>query len=94
MTTLSTKGQIVIPRKIRSELSLMAGSELGVELLDKRAILLIPRSKNPMGALRGLTKEALGGKGDDAVRLVRRKRDRDKEKDRGDEASHHHLAYR
>jgi AbrB family looped-hinge helix DNA binding protein len=78
MAVLSTKGQIVIPERIRTELALGPGTDIAVERLDD-TILLIPRPENPVEALCGMLK---GMFDEDAVTLVRRMRDEDIEKDK------------
>lgn len=78
MAILSTKGQIVIPEKIRDELDLKPGVHISVERLDD-SILLMPRPKDPVKALMGATK---GWFDEDAVTMVRRMRDEDIKKDR------------
>lgn len=77
MAILSTKGQIVIPGNIRRELELEPGADIAVERLDNN-ILLIPRPKDPVRALRGMLK---GMFDEDAVTLVRKMRNRDNEID-------------
>ena len=78
MATLSTKGQIVIPEKIREEMNLKPGVRITVEKLD-RNILLIPEFEDPVKSLCGITKGLFE---DDAVTMVRKMRDEDLEKDR------------
>jgi len=77
MAILSTKGQIVIPEEIRTALELKPGADIAVERLDNN-ILLMPRHKDPLKALLGLTK---GMFEDDAVTMIRKSRDRDNEID-------------
>jgi AbrB family looped-hinge helix DNA binding protein len=78
MAILSTKGQIVIPEEIRAALELKPGADIAVEMLEN-SILLIPRPKDPLKALRGATK---GWFEEDAVTMVRRMRDEDIKKDK------------
>ncbi len=64
-TTLTTKGQLTLPKKVRDALGLKTGDELLVELDDDRITLiprrryraeeldqLIPKAKNPSPGLR------------------------------------------
>lgn len=78
MAVLSTKGQIVIPKKLRKELHLKPGTGISVEKLDNN-ILLIPHSEDPVEAICGMLK---GMFDEDAVTMVRRMRDEDREKER------------
>ena len=78
MAVLSTKGQIVIPKKVRKELYLKSGMELTVEKLDKN-ILRIPHSEDPVRAMYGMLE---GMFEEDAVTMIRRMRDEDREKER------------
>ncbi len=54
-TTLSSKGQLVIPHRIRQELHLKTGTTLLVRACDNR-ILLIPKPKDAYQALVDLGK--------------------------------------
>ena len=73
---LSTKGQLVIPDEIRDEMGLKPGAEIVVQKLDEMNILLTPVPKDPIKALRGLTKGMFDV---DAVTLIRQSRDKDQE---------------
>ena len=42
MVTLSSKGQLVIPKQIRDELQLEPGAEFDVQIDDRRQIVLTP----------------------------------------------------
>jgi len=53
--TLSTKNQIVIPRKAREALGLKPGDKILVELLGERVIVL-ERPKSYGAAIRGLAR--------------------------------------
>ena len=76
MATLSTKGQIVIPKQLREEMRLKPGTDISVERLDD-SILLIPEPEDPVEALCGMFK---GMFDEDAVTMVRSMRDEDQEK--------------
>ncbi len=76
MATLSTKGQIVIPKQLREGMRLKPGTDITVERLDD-TILLIPEPEDPVEALCGMFK---GMFDEDAVTMVRRMRDEDREK--------------
>lgn len=58
-TTLTTKGQLTLPKKVRDALGLKTGDELLVELDDDR-ITLIPKAKNPSPDLRPRRKQRRG----------------------------------
>ncbi len=72
-TTLTTKGQLTLPKKVRDALGLKTGDELLVELDDDRITLiprrryraeeldqLIPKAKNPSPDLRPRRKQRRG----------------------------------
>ncbi len=50
---LSSKGQLVIPKPVREQLGMHAGSRMLVRRQDN-LILLIPKPKDPLQALRDL----------------------------------------
>jgi AbrB family looped-hinge helix DNA binding protein len=80
MAVLSTKGQIVIPERIRNELDLKPGVHIAVERLDD-SILLMPRQKDAKEALRSLRGCMKGLFDEDAVTLIRKSRDMDNQID-------------
>lgn len=53
--TTSSKGQIVIPSKIRKELGIKAGTKVSI-VSDHQKITLYPLPKDPIRAARGLLK--------------------------------------
>ena len=50
-TTMSVKGQIVIPLEVRKRLGLKAGQRFEVEALSDGAILIIPIPKDAIDAM-------------------------------------------
>lgn len=52
-TTLSEKGQVVIPAEIRSKAGLRAGDRFEVELDDSGVLIFRPLPRDPLLALRG-----------------------------------------
>ena len=55
ITTVSTKGQVVIPAEMRASLGLKPGTRIAVRLEGSR-IILEPVSKKLVAKLRGITK--------------------------------------
>ena len=55
ITTVSTKGQLVIPAEMRASLGLKPGTRIAVRLEGSR-IILEPVSKKLVAKLRGITK--------------------------------------
>ncbi len=53
LVTLSSKGQLVLPKSVREALHLSAGSRLNVEVAGKK-IVLEPVSTSPLDALDGM----------------------------------------
>lgn len=51
-TTLSTKGQIVIPRAVREKLRIKAGQKFEVDIMSDGSILVIPIPNEVIGAMR------------------------------------------
>lgn len=71
---LSTKYQIVVPREVRKQMRLHAGTILTLYPLDEDRALLVKRPKDAVSALEGLGKEvweSLGG-ADTYIRNERR----------------------
>lgn len=52
-TTLSEKGQVVIPAEIRARAGLRAGDRFSVELDESGALIFRPLPRDPLLALRG-----------------------------------------
>ncbi|MCS7260520.1 MAG: AbrB/MazE/SpoVT family DNA-binding domain-containing protein [Anaerolineae bacterium] len=52
LVTLSSKGQLVIPKAIRQALGLRAGTQFRIQLVEGK-ILLEPAGGNPIAALYG-----------------------------------------
>ena len=51
--TLSTKGQLVIPKPIRDALGLRAGTRFDIRLTDEGTLILDPILDSPIDALYG-----------------------------------------
>ncbi len=63
-TTVSTKYQIVIPKRIRQKLEIAPGMKLHIEVIDKESAVLHIKKIDVVKSLRGLGKEvwkSLGG---------------------------------
>lgn len=54
--TVTKKGQVTIPKKIRDRLGLKEGEKVSFEVRGGEAVLL-PEVKNPLESLRGLRDE-------------------------------------
>lgn len=52
-TTLSEKGQIVIPAEIRAKAGLRAGDRFSVEVTESGALIFTPLPRDPLLHLRG-----------------------------------------
>lgn len=81
VTTLSPNGQVVIPKKIRDKLGLRPGEELIAMDVGGRIVLTPARSEALRAELEGILSEfdqhlGKAGAGIDAVRVVRKVRDR------------------
>jgi len=74
-TTLSTKGQIVIPAEIREQMKLSAGTKLSIQR-DGQTLILRPITPEFIDSLCGSTK-GLG-----KLRDTMHRDDKDKDKDR------------
>jgi AbrB family looped-hinge helix DNA binding protein len=73
---LSSKGQLVIPKKVRERLGIAPGAVLDVRL-DGQTLVLTPRRRSPQQAL-------LGSLGDYALlEELTQEREREREKDAG-----------
>lgn len=55
--TVSSKGQVVIPQEIRENLKIRKGQIVRIEEVDG-AIIIVPIPKDPVRALKGLSKES------------------------------------
>ncbi len=69
--TMSSKGQVVIPKEIRDRMGAKRGQKFVIEEVDG-SYILIPVPKNPIKALRGLAK---GTFRKSATQLVREERE-------------------
>lgn len=55
--TISSKGQIVIPKKIRKDLGIKPGQKVSVRVIDSQRIELLPLPENPIEAFCGIFEE-------------------------------------
>ncbi len=69
---LSSRHQVVIPKKVRKELGLHAGDQLVVEVEGEK-VVLHPRPKNYTNYMLGLGKEVW--QGIDATEYIRKERE-------------------
>ena len=83
VTTISTKGQVVIPQHIREELDLNVGSQLVISRMDDFILLKKVKIPDPKEELRKLVKigkvhaKKLGLKSEeDVVRIIHESRKR------------------
>lgn len=53
-STLTSEGQVTIPKEIRDRLGLKEGDQLDIELDDQGRVVLRPASGDPLGRLPGL----------------------------------------
>jgi AbrB family looped-hinge helix DNA binding protein len=53
LVRLSTKGQLVIPGAVRRALRLLPGTELNLEVIDKKIVLAPVDAASPIDALYG-----------------------------------------
>ena len=70
MVTVSSKGQIVIPKKVRKRLGLSAGKKLLLATSDENEILLKPTQNLTLEEISYKTSKVLEGQGIDAELLV------------------------
>lgn len=80
-STMSTKGQVVIPKKIRETLQAGAGSKLGFRIDRDQVVVYVIKSKSGdveqgYGLLKGKGKSVALGKWGDALKAAARKRHR------------------
>jgi len=68
---VSSKGQLVIPKQFRDEMGIGKGKEVFVEEIDG-VLLIIPIPKDPVKALRGISKGVFKKS---SVKLVRELRE-------------------
>ena len=78
--TMSTKGQVVIPKKVREMLQAGAGSKLGFRMDGDQAVIYVLRKKSGnadqgYGLLKGKGKSVALGKWGEALKASARKRD-------------------
>jgi len=55
--TISSKGQIVIPKKIRKDLGIKPGQKVSLQVINSQRIELLPLPENPIEAFCGIFKE-------------------------------------
>ena len=53
-STLTSEGQVTIPKEIRDHLGLKEGDRLAIELDDQGRVVLRPEPRAPLGRLPGL----------------------------------------
>jgi len=53
-STLTSKGQVTIPKEIRERLGLKEGDRLAIELDEQGRVVLCPEPRDPLGRLPGL----------------------------------------
>lgn len=74
METIATsKGQVVIPSKIRRQLGIKEGTHLQIDVDDKKRIILTPVTREYVHSLRGKYK----GKGLMKALMAEKKRERE-----------------
>ena len=57
-STLSTKGQLVVPKQVREHLGLKTGDKLDFIILDSGEVLLKPRTRD-IRTLKGMLKSSI-----------------------------------
>lgn len=67
MATLSSKGQVTVPKNVRDALGLEAGSELSFELQAGHVIVRKEVSKDILGRWKGHLKDVAAGRSTDEV---------------------------
>ena len=77
--TLSSKGQLVIPRKIRQVLDLRAGAKFNIELVGEQIVLYPINSKTEM--LRTIHQLHALAQGDDLLDLLAEERRQERERE-------------
>ena len=78
-STMSTKGQVVIPKKVRETLQAGAGSRLGFRIDGDQVVVYVIKKKSGnaeqgYGLLKGKGKSVALGKWGDALKASARKR--------------------
>jgi len=68
--TMSSKGQIVVPKEFRDDLGIKEGQRLVVEEVDG-ALIVVPVPKDPIKALKGLAKGVFRKSSTQLVRELR-----------------------
>ena len=56
-TTMTTKGQVTIPKRVRDRLGLEAGDKLRFHFQDDGRVVVEPERKSPLGRLPGMLRE-------------------------------------
>ncbi len=59
-STLTSKGRVTIPKKVRERLGLKAGDRLVFRFDDQGNLLVRPEARSPLGRLPGLLKHLAG----------------------------------
>ncbi|MBI3069166.1 MAG: AbrB/MazE/SpoVT family DNA-binding domain-containing protein [Betaproteobacteria bacterium] len=78
-STMSTKGQVVIPKKVRERLQASAGSRIGFRIAGDRVVVYVVRRKSGnvergYGLLKGKGKAVALERWSDALKASARKR--------------------
>jgi AbrB family looped-hinge helix DNA binding protein len=71
--TMTSKGQITIPKIIREKLGLEAGRKIGF-VLRGREVVMVPQSENPLEDLRTMRREVSFGE-DEIRSMIRRSKE-------------------
>jgi AbrB family looped-hinge helix DNA binding protein len=79
MTTMSSRGQVVLPSSVRRKLGLRKGTRISIELGDdsEKSMVLRPMETNVIRELRGILKGA-----GEALDFLQEERRRDRERGR------------
>lgn len=68
-TTMSSKGQVTIPREVRERLGLRAGDKLAWSLLSNGTVVVRPKTRHPADLVGVLTRPAQPGVTVEEMRL-------------------------
>jgi AbrB family looped-hinge helix DNA binding protein len=75
MTTVTTKGQVTIPKAVRDYLGLKPGSAVAFEMADDGRIVLKPQGRRPKSIFARLRGSAKGGMTTDELMALTRGED-------------------
>lgn len=68
-TTMSSKGQVTIPRDVRERLGLQAGDKIAWSLLSNGTVVVRPKTRRPVHLVGMLTRPGQPGVTVDEMRL-------------------------